>query len=83
MILTKSDEWVFDKMQELKDEDALSDYDERYNECLSEISNELGIYFKAIVERTLYKANLYNIDAHTVLDEMVLPELQAKYEELT
>ena len=84
MILTKSDEWVFAKIQELKDEDecAPSDYDKRYDECLNEINKEFSLCFKTLVEKSMLKANLHNLDAHTVFYEMVIPSLQAKFEEL-
>ena len=80
----KNDEWILAKMQQLKDEDedAPSNYDKRYEECLVEISKECALYFKALVKRALYKANLHNLDKHTVFNEMVIPELQAKFEEL-
>lgn len=84
MKVEKSDEWVVAKMQQLKDEGecAPSDYDQRYEECLGDISKECALYFKALVERALYKANLHNLEAHTVFNEMVIPELQAKFEEM-
>jgi hypothetical protein len=84
MILEQSDERVFAKMQELKleDEDAPDNYDKRYDDCLEEIQKECTLYFKALTEKAMYKANLHNISIYTVFEEMIIPELQDKLEEL-
>lgn len=71
------DAQILEAMRNQQEEIYTQAYD-MYDECLEKISKDAEQYLKSIASIIEHYANEYGFDKRTILDEMVLPTLEAK-----